>query len=164
MSQDLVGRAHLHSSSMVPFWSCSYVSRGCDLGKVLLGWPTQWLTLVNGEWLMLAVVSWALCWVDGWRSCLWWWLQVGGLLVRPLTPTPGAEAASSLLTFSDNLFCQGSHKPFRFRGLGTGMSGQVILDEQANGNYLHKTRFCVYTKELELFTGSVLKALFLISI
>ena len=49
-----------------------------------------------------------------------WWLQVGGLLVRALTPTPGAEAASCLLTFSDTLFCQGSHKPFRFRGLGTG--------------------------------------------
>ena len=39
----------------------------------------------------------------------------------------------------------------RFRGLGTGVSGQVILEEQANGNYLHETRFCVYTKELELY-------------
>ena len=43
------------------------------------------------------------------------------------------------------------------------MSGQVILEEQANGNYLHETRFCVYTKELELFIGSELGALFLIS-
>ena len=51
----------MDSSSMVFLWSCSDVSRGCDLGKVPLGWPTQWLTLVNGEWLVLAVVSWALC-------------------------------------------------------------------------------------------------------
>ena len=59
--QDLVGRAHVDSSSMVLLWSCSDVSRGCGLGKVPLGWPIQWLTLVNGEWLVLAVVGWALC-------------------------------------------------------------------------------------------------------
>ena len=118
----------------------------------MVGAGSCWLGTLLGRWLEeLSVLQ-----------CEWW-LQVGGLLVRALTPTPGAEAASCLLTFSDTLFCQGSHKPFRFRGLGTGVSGQVILEEQANGNYLHETRFCVYTKELELFIGSELRALFLIS-
>ena len=47
--------------------------------------------------------------------------------------------------------------------MGNGVSGQVILEEQANGIYLYETRFCVYTKELELFIGSEFRGLFLIS-